>query len=249
MPTGDDQGRVESEIQEILARTASDGATAAPQGAREPLDRELRNIKETVIRMGSMAEAAIRDALDALVTHNAEKATAVVIGDRKINDMQHEVITAITTTIATQGPVARDLRNLLMMNHVAYELERIGDHAASVAKIAIQLAPEPALQRYLHLPEIGELAATQLHGILMALVDVDPVRAREVAVSDDQIDALYRQSFDECIRLMEADKSNVARGTRLLFAAHYLERIGDRTTNIAEDIVYLASGEVEDLNP
>jgi len=84
---------------------------------------------------------------------------------------------------------------------------------------------------------------------LMALVDVDPARAREVAVSDDQIDALYRQSFDECIRLMEADKSNVARGTRLLFAAHYLERIGDRTTNIAEDIVYLASGEVEDLNP
>ncbi|RLT23271.1 MAG: phosphate transport system regulatory protein PhoU [Candidatus Aquidulcis sp.] len=226
MPTGDDQGRVESEIQEILARTASDGATAAPQGAREPLDRELRNIKETVIRMGSMA-----------------------IGDRKINDMQHEVITAITTTIATQSPVARDLRNLLMMNHVVYELERIGDHAASVAKIAVQLAPEPALQRYLHLPEIGELAATQLHGILMALVDVDPVRAREVAVSDDQIDALYRQSFDECIRLMEADKSNVARGTRLLFAAHYLERIGDRTTNIAEDIVYLASGEVEDLNP
>jgi len=239
MPTGDDQGRVESEIQEILARTASDGATAAPQGAREPLDRELRNIKETVIRMGSMAEAAIRDALDALVTHNAEKATAVIIGDRKINDMQHEVITAITTTIATQSPVARDLRNLLMMNHVVYELERIGDHAASVAKIAVQLAPEPALQRYLHLPEIGELAATQLHGILMALVDVDPARAREVA----------GQSFDECIRLREADKSNVARGTRLLFAAHYLERIGDRTTNIAEDIVYLASGEVEDLNP
>jgi len=249
MAAGDDHGRVENEIEEILARTASDGATAAPQGAREPLDRELRSIKETVIRMGSMAESAIREALESLVTHDADRALAVIIGDRKINDMQHEVITAITTTIATQSPVARDLRNLLMMNHVAYELERIGDHAASVAKIAVQLAPEPALQRYLHLPEIGELAATQLHGILMALVDVDPVRAREVAVSDDQIDALYRQSFDECIRLMEADKSNVARGTRLLFAAHYLERIGDRTTNIAEDIVYLASGEVEDLNP
>ena len=85
--------------------------------------------------------------------------------------------------------------------------------------------------------------------MLLALVDADAVRAREVAVSDDQIDALYRQSFDECVALMEADKSNVERGTRLLFAAHYLERIGDRTTNIAEDIVYLVSGEVEDLNP
>ena len=118
----EDQGRVESEIQEILARAATDGASAAPQGAREPLDRELRGIKETVVRMGSMAEAAIRDALDALVTHNAEKARSVIIGDRKINEMQHEVITAITTTIATQSPVARDLRNLLMMNHVVYEL-------------------------------------------------------------------------------------------------------------------------------
>ena len=107
MSTGDDQGRFESEIQEILARTATDGATAAPQGAREPLDRELRAIKETVVRMGSMAEAAIRNALDALVTHNAEKATAVIIGDRKINDMQHEVITAITTTIATQSQIGR----------------------------------------------------------------------------------------------------------------------------------------------
>jgi len=139
MAAGDDHGRVENEIEEILARTASDGATAAPQGAREPLDRELRSIKETVIRMGSMAEAAIRDALDALVTHNAEKATAVIIGDRKINDMQHEVITAITTTIATQSPVARDLRNLLMMNHVVYELERIGDHAKNISEYVVYM--------------------------------------------------------------------------------------------------------------
>ena len=243
-------GRVENEINEILARTTSGaGATPAPQGARDPLDRELRQIKEIIVRMGSLTEAAIRDALTALTTHDAALAEKIIVNDRNINAMQHEVISVITTTIATQSPVARDLRNLLTMNHVAYELERIADHASSVAKVAKQLAPEPALQRYLHLPEIGELAAAQLHGVLLALVDSDAVRAREVAVSDDQIDALYRKSFDECVLLMEADKSNVERGTRLLFAAHYLERIGDRTTNIAEDIVYLVSGEVEDLNP
>ena len=243
-------GRVESEINEILARAPSGAAAnAAPQGARDSLDRELRQIKEIIVRMGSLAEGAIRDALKALTTHDADLAQKIIVGDQQINAMQHEVISAITTTIATQSPVARDLRNLLTMNHVAYELERIADHASSVAKVAKQLAPEPALQRYLHLPEIGELAAAQLHGVLLALVDADAVRAREVAVSDDQIDALYRQSFDECVVLMEADKANVERGTRLLFAAHYLERIGDRTTNIAEDIVYLVSGEVEDLNP
>lgn len=245
-----EQGRVESEINEILARAPSGAATnAAPQGARDSLDRELRQIKEIIVRMGSLAEAAIRDALMALTTHDADLAQKIIVGDRQINAMQHEAINAITMAIATQSPVARDLRNLLTMNHVAYELERIADHAASVAKVAKQLAPEPALQRYLHLPEIGELAAAQLHGVLLALVDADAVRAREVAVSDDQIDDLYRKSFDECVALMEADKSNVERGTRLLFAAHYLERIGDRTTNIAEDIVYLVSGEVEDLNP
>jgi phosphate transport system protein len=243
-------GRVESEINEILARsTGGPGATPAPQGARDPLDRELRQIKEVIVRMGSLTEAAIRDALTALTTHDAQLAETIIVNDRNINVMQHEVISVITTTIATQSPVARDLRNLLTMNHVAYELERIADHASSVAKVAKQLAPEPALQRYLHLPEIGELAAAQLHGVLLALVDSDAVRARQVAVSDDQIDALYRKSFDECVLLMEADKGNVERGTRLLFAAHYLERIGDRTTNIAEDIVYLVSGEVEDLNP
>jgi hypothetical protein len=157
MPTGDDQGRVESEIQEILARSATDGAAAAPQGAREPLDRELRNIKETVVRMGSMAEAAIRDALDALVTHDAEKATAVIIGDRKINDMQHEVITAITTTIATQSPVARDLRNLLMMNHVVRIVA--GSLFVTWRDVIATIAPNKVLMSYsrravfLELPE------------------------------------------------------------------------------------------------
>lgn len=201
-------GRVESEINEILARsTGGPGATPAPQGARDPLDRELRQIKEIIVRMGSLTEAAIRDALTALTTHDAQLAEKIIVNDRNINVMQHEVISVITTTIATQSPVARDLRNLLTMNHVAYELERIADHASSVAKVAKQLAPEPALQRYLHLPEIGELAAAQLHGVLLALVDSDAVRARQVAVSDDQIDALYRKSFDECVLLMEADKA------------------------------------------
>ena len=99
------------------------------------------------------------------------------------------------------------------------------------------------------LPRLGELAADQVRGIIRALVDVDEVKAREVAVQDDDIDDLYHRIFDEVLRLMREDGANVEPGTRILFAAHYLERIGDRVTNIAEDIVFLASGEVEDLNP
>jgi phosphate transport system protein len=105
------------------------------------------------------------------------------------------------------------------------------------------------LKKYVDLPAMGELAATLVGAILRALVDVDVEAARSVAARDDEIDLLYHRTFDEVVALMRADPDNVERGTRILFAAHYLERIGDRVTNIAEDVVFLASGEIEDLNP
>jgi phosphate transport system protein len=163
--------------------------------------------------------------------------------------MQREVSGLITRTIATQSPVARDLRFLLSLDHVGYELERMGDHAASVAKQVRKLAPLPPLKEYVDLPAMGGLAAQLVGGILRALIDVDVDAARRVAARDDEIDRLYHQTFDEVLELMRADPANVDRGTRILFAAYYLERIGDRVTNIAEDVVFLASGEIEDLNP
>ena len=99
------------------------------------------------------------------------------------------------------------------------------------------------------LPELGERVAEQVHGIVRALVDVDADRARAVAALDDQVDDLYHRIFDEVLVLMREDPENVDAGARILFASHYLERIGDRVTNIAEDIVFLTSGEIEDLNP
>jgi phosphate transport system protein len=152
-------------------------------------------------------------------------------------------------TIATQQPVARDLRYLLTLDHVTYELERMGDHASSVAKAVIKLAPEPPLKGYVHLPEMAERAALLVHGVLRALVLPDAVKAREIAVEDDEIDRLYHATFDEVVELMRQDPANVERGTRIIIASHYLERIGDRATNIAEDVVYLVTGDVEDLNP
>jgi phosphate transport system protein len=222
---------------------------AVAQAARGPLDREQREIKDNVLRMGSIVEDQIRAALAALVDHDSEAATAVIIGDARVNEVQRHISSLIAMTIATQQPVARDLRFLLALDHVTYELERIGDHAASVAKQARKLAPEPPLKKYMDLPQMAELAAQQVHGVLRALVDIDLREAREVAVRDDEMDALYHKTFDEVLVLMRADAANVDRGTRVLFAAHYIERIGDRVTNIAEDVVFLATGEIEDLNP
>ena len=224
-------------------------ANPAVHPARVGLDEEMAQVKDHVLRMGSLVEEAIRAAIAALVGHDADAASAVIVNDRRINEMQREISTLITRTIATQSPVARDLRFLLSLDHVSYELERMGDHAGSVAKQVRKLAPYPPLKKYVDLPAMGELAATLVGDILRALVDVEVVAARAVAARDDEIDNLYHKTFDEVVELMRSDGGNVERGTRILFAAHYLERIGDRVTNIAEDVVFLASGEIEDLNP
>ena len=221
--------------------------TAHPN--RASLDYEMLGVKEGVLRMGGVVESQILAALDALVGHDAARAVAVIVGDRKVNDLQAEVSALITLTIATQAPVARDLRFLLALDRVTYELERMGDHAASVAKQARKLALAPAAIDYAGLSAIAQLVADQVRDVLLALVDIDQLRARTVAARDDEVDHLYHAIFDEMLVQMAADGRNVDAGTRVLFAAHYLERIGDRVTNIAEDVVFLATGEVEDLNP
>jgi len=218
-------------------------------GVRSAYDREIAEIKDNVLRMGSLVEDQIRAAIAALIAHDAEGALQVIKDDQNINEVQRKATAMIAATIATQNPVARDLRYLLTLDHVSYELERMGDHAGSVAKQARKLAPFPPLKDYVRLPILGERVANQVQGIIRALVDVDQVAAREVAALDDHVDSLYHQIFDEVLVLMRDDPANVEPGTRILFASHYLERIGDRVTNIAEDIVFLASGEVEDLNP
>jgi phosphate transport system protein len=237
----------------VASRAADDDAkfSSRPRyyASRDTLDREMREIKDEVLRMGSLVAAQIALAIDALVSHDAEKATAAIVGDGRINEAQRHVASLITTTIATQQPVARDLRFLLSLDHVAYELERMGDHAGSVAKQARKLAPFPPLKDYVDLPAMGSLAADQVRGVLRALIDLDTKMAREVAARDDDMDELYHGIFDEIVGLMRTDTENVERGTRILFAAHYLERIGDRVTNIAEDVVFLATGDIEDLNP
>jgi phosphate transport system protein len=241
--------KVDEQVEKLLAQI--EGDRALPVGAipREMLDRDLRLIREAVLRMGTLVEEAIREAASSLVHHDAARATSVIRGDATVNETQRAVTRLIAVTIATQQPVARDLRFLLTLDHVSYELERMGDHAASVAKQVQKLAPEPPLKEYVDLPQMASLNAELLHGMLLALVEIDPVRARELAARDDEIDALYHRTFDEVLDLMRADPGNVDRGARILLAAHYLERIGDRVTNIAEDIVFLATGEIEDLNP
>ena len=240
---------MDAEVEALLDAAAEQREGQATPARRGSLDVQEQEIKDAVLRMGSLVEEAIRRASLALTGHDAELALDIIKADARINDAQREVSRLISVTIATQQPVARDLRYLLTLDHVTYELERIGDHASSVAKQVIRLAPEPPLADYVNLPEMAERSAVLVHCVLRALVDADAVAAREVAVLDDDIDRLYHATFDEVVELMRQDPANVERGTRIIIASHYLERIGDRSTNIAEDVVYLVTGDVEDLNP
>ena len=219
------------------------------QRIRESLDLEMREVKDGVLRMGSYVEEQILAAHDALVNRDADLAAKVIASDARVNETQRAVAGIVAMTIATQAPVARDLRFLMALDRVTYELERIGDHAGSVAKQARKLAGVTSMVTYDELTPMARLAARQVRDVVMALVDIDEEVARRVAQRDDEIDRLYHQVFDDVLAEMRTDPAKVAPGTRILFAAHYLERIGDRVTNIAEDVVFLATGEVEDLNP
>jgi len=216
---------------------------------RGPLDREERTIKDILLRMGSIIEERIRLTVESLETHDAEKALLVILGDEEINALQVQVMDEVVLTIATQAPVARDLRYLMTLDRVGYELERIGDSVANVAKRARELAPEAPLEGHVGVPEMGRLAAQYLAVTMRALTDANATAAREVSVRDDEIDAIYHRAVDRVTQLAKDDPGNVERAMRLLIAARYMERVGDHITNIAEDVVFLSSGQHEDLNP
>jgi phosphate transport system protein len=217
--------------------------------SRTALDRDERLVKDGVLRMGSLVESQIRDAVRSIVERDPALAEVVIRGDARVNEAQRQIDETVVMTIATQQPVARDLRFLMALGRVASELERIGDHASGVAKQTAALTAQRPFREMADFARMGSRAADLVAGIVSALIDVDEGLAREVAGSDDEIDHLYHKLFEDVVEHMRADSGLIDRGTRLILAAHWVERIGDRVTNVAEDVVYLASGRVEDLNP
>jgi len=221
-------------------------------GNRNVFSREMQQVRADVVRMGELVSGAIDAAVGAFSRMDLRAAMEVVAQDSKINLAQTELSSLIITTIATQSPVAGDLRFLISLSHVSYELERIGDHAAGVARHTVRLlssSPDGRSAGNTGLDRLGELASSVLHGVLLALVDLDVEAARRVAAQDDEIDRLYHAYFARTLEKMRQEPGWVEAGAHLLFAAKDLERIGDRVTNIAEEVVFLSTGVVEDLNP
>ena len=216
---------------------------------RAAFDRTLDSVRDDVLRLGAMVEDALERAGRALMERDSDLADRVRWDDANVNELQRQINTEITTTIATQAPVARDIRELLALYHASAELERMGDYATNIAKLAQQLASEPEIPMLPQIPRMERLCREQLRAAMRALVDIDEEGARAVCARDDEIDHLYSSVYDDTMKLMTVAPDRVRQATHMLFAAHHMERLGDRVTNIGEDVVYLATGQVEDLNP
>ncbi|HEY7525645.1 MAG TPA: phosphate signaling complex protein PhoU [Candidatus Limnocylindria bacterium] len=221
----------------------------APHTVRRGFEEALAGTKDDVLRLGGMVENALERAGRALVERDVELADQVRWDDSGVNDLQRSINLGITALIATQAPMARDVRELLALYHAAAELERMGDYAVSIAKLAQQLAAEPEVPMLRQIPEMERVCREQLHNAMRALVDVSETAAREVCERDDELDHLYASVYEDTLALMAVSPERAKQATHMLFAAHHLERLGDRVTNIGEDVVYLATGNIEDLNP
>jgi phosphate transport system protein len=199
--------------------------------------------------MGAMVNEAIDSSILALASKDTTLARHVINEDAKINDKRFSIEEAGLRIVATQQPVTADLRRLMADIIIANELERMGDHAEGIARIVIRMGEEPLLKPLIDLPRMADACREMLNTVLEAYVDGNVGLARNVASRDVYLDDLYTQIFREILTFMIEDQRTVTRGLYLLFAAHNLERIGDRITNIAERAIFIQSGEVRELNP
>lgn len=213
---------------------------------RTDYDRDLRMLQDDLLMMGNMVEKAIARALDALRNRDLEAANDVIREDDIIDQKQTEIEERCIDLIATQQPLAGDLRILVTALHLCGELERMGDYAEGIAKISVMMGDEPPLKPLIDIPRMAQKASDMVRRSLDAFVNRDVVAAMSVRSDDDEIDSLYEQVYRELLTYMLGDPSVIRRATHLLWAAHNIERIADRATNIAERVIYMVTGRVSE---
>jgi phosphate transport system protein len=215
---------------------------------RVAFDQQLTEIQEDMLVLANMVESAIERSIRALKDRDAELARAVIADDALINEKRYAIEEHCIDLIATQQPLAGDLRTIVAVLHIIVDLERMGDHAEGIAKIAITLGDEPPLKPYIDIPRMAEVCIEMLNASLEAFKDRDTARARAICNQDDEVDALYDQVYRELLTFMVNDPATIERATFLTWVAHNLERIADRVTNICERVVYLVEGRIQELN-
>jgi phosphate transport system protein len=208
------------------------------------LDQELDALRDSVLRMGGEAEAALKRAMHALIERDGDAAREVLEHDDAIDQLEIDIDQQCVDIFVLRQPAARDLRFVMSVARMAPVLERIADHACNIARAVFDLINEPELKNHIRLREMGEIASSMLGQALDAFTKSDPGAAREVIKRDAEINDLYNQVFQVLIEMMTKEPATATRDARLLFVAKHLERIGDYVTDICELTVYMAEAAV-----
>ncbi len=215
---------------------------------REAFERELQRLEDEVLVMSSLVEEAITRSVEILKRRDRVGARTVIDNDLVINRKRFDIEADCMVAIATQQPMASDLRILAAMLHIITELERIGDYAKGVARISLMIGEEPLLKPLIDIPRMALQASSMLHQSLQAFVKRDVDLARAIPGQDDEIDGLYNQVYRELMTYVMSDPRHIEQVNYLLWVAHNLERSADRVTNICERVVFAVTGELVELN-
>ena len=214
---------------------------------RTTYHKKLREIQDDILVMGSMVGKAILRSIDALKNRDLELANQIITDDQKVNNLRFSIEEKCIELIATQQPMAGDLRIIVAILNITTEIERIGDYAVGIARITILIGDEPLLKPLIDIPRMAELTTDMLRRSLDAFVNRDAEVAKKIISKDDLIDNLYDQVFRELLIFMAEDPKTITRATRLMWTAHNLERAADRVTNICERIVFIITGKMEEI--
>ncbi|MBZ4686429.1 MAG: phosphate transport system protein [Clostridia bacterium] len=208
----------------------------------------LKELQQQILAMGGLVEESIANSIKSLAEQNVELAQKVIDGDDKIDELELEIEDQCLKLIATQQPIAKDLRKIATGLKIISDLERMADHAVDISRVAKRLADEPLIKPLIDIPRMADLAQKMVKDSLDAYVNEDLDTARSLANDDDQVDHLHSQIFRELLTFMMEDPKTIKQATQLLFVSRYLERIADLSTNIGEAVIYLVTGERQDLN-
>lgn len=214
---------------------------------RTEFNRHLQDLRDNVLKLGSMVDAAIEQSIQALKQSDLQLAQQIIDEDEKINELRFDIEESCLLLIAMQQPMARDLRAIVTAMNVALELERMGDHAKGIATIVRRMAGEPPLKPLIDIPRMATISREMLRQSLDAFLARDVETAKAVARRDEEVDELYTQVLRELISFIIEDPKLVTRAMFLLFTAHNLERVADRVTNICERVIFLTTGRLEEF--
>ena len=215
---------------------------------REAFRENIKELERELIDMGEMVIRAVNRSIEALKSRNKDEAKRIISDDLLINKKRWDIEEKCINLIATQQPVATDLREIIALLNITTDLERMGDHAEGIAKIVIMLGDKPLVKPLIDIPRMADKTTDMIKRSLEAFVKRNAKTARAICDEDDEVDRLYDQVYRELLLFMIEDPTTITRATYLMWTTHNLERIADRVTNICERIVFLVTGTMEEIS-